>query len=204
MSFAEAAKYLADRAGIPMEEVNVPKNTLIKIALTKEINAKNIVVGDTVPYKVTEDVMVGDVLVFAAGSEGTGTVKKVKQAKNFGRNAELEIEFGNTKSIDGKFVKTFVGDEAKANMKHLAYAAGASLAGILVLGPVAVVTGAFVHGKNIDLPAGSAATIQTFAPTKIWCVNVKFTSVATDNDNNESENGNNADEPNSVSVGELY
>ena len=185
---------------IPMEEVDVPKNTLVKIALTKEINVKNIVVGDIVPYKVTEDVTVGDVLVFAAGSEGLGTVKKVKQAKNFGRNAELEIELDKTKSVDGKFVKTFVGDEAKAEMKHLAYAAGASLAGILVFGPVGVVTGAFVHGKNIDLPAGSAATVQTYAPTKIWGVNVKFTpTVGNDNADNDAETDDNA-----VSVGELY
>ena len=196
---------------IPMEEVAVPQNTLINIALTKSINAKNEVVGDTIPFRVSEDVMVGDVLVFAAGAQGVGTVTKVKQAKNFGRNAELEINFEKVKSVDGKFVKTYVGEEAKAEMKHLAYATGASVAGMLVLGPVGIVAGALVHGKNIELPEGSQAVIQTSVGEKIWGVNTKYEPIveATNigDDSHEEETAEDYDgegDNNSVDLTELY
>ena len=50
-------------------------------------------------------------LVFAKGAPGEGTVKSVKQAKNFGRNAKVDIDFNKAKSIDGTYVDTFVGED---------------------------------------------------------------------------------------------
>ena len=51
--------------------------------------------------------------------------------------------------------------ESEKEMKNLAMAAGASLAGIVVLGPIGIIGGAFVKGKNIDLPEGTEFYIQT-------------------------------------------
>lgn len=146
---------------LPLGRVSVPANTLIKVATVDAVNSKNLKVGDTVRYQVAEDVIVDGNLIFAKGEPGEGTVKKVKQAKNFGRNAEVEIDFHTTKSIDGTEVDTYVGDEAKKEMKQMAMAAGASLAGMLLLGPIGIIGGVFVKGKNIDLPAGTELYIQT-------------------------------------------
>ncbi len=148
-------------AEIPMTATTVPANSLIKIALVTPVNAKNLKVGDTIHYKVAEDVIVDGSLVFAKGEPGEGTVTKVKQARNFGRDAEVNVEFEKTKSIDGTYVTTYVGEEAKEEMEHMAMAAGASLAGIIILGPIGIIAGAFVHGKNVDLPEGTEAYIQT-------------------------------------------
>ena len=163
---------------IPVTPVSVPANTLVKIALVTPVNAKNLKVGDTIEYQVADDVFVGDVLVFTKGSRGEGTVTKVKQAKNFGRNAQVEIDFKNTKALDGTYVTTFMGEEAKKEMQHLAMAAGASLAGIAVLGPLGVVAGAFVHGKNVDLPAGTEVYIQTQSETTVYGVQTTYDSAA--------------------------
>jgi hypothetical protein len=54
-----------------------------------------------------------------------------------------------------------VGEESKQEMKNLAMAAGASVAGMLLLGPIGIIGGAFVKGKNIDLPEGTELYIQT-------------------------------------------
>ena len=167
-----------DTKEIPVTPVSVPANTLIKVALVTPVNAKNLKVGDTIEYQVAEDVFVGDVLVFTKGSRGEGTVTKVKQAKNFGRNAAVDIDFKNTKALDGTYVTTFIGEEAKKEMQHLAMAAGASLAGIAVLGPLGVVAGAFVHGKNIDLPAGTELYIQTQSDTTVYGVQTTYDSAA--------------------------
>lgn len=155
---------------VPLDSVTVPGNTLVKIALVTPIHSKNIKVGDTVKYQVAEDVVVDGHLVFAKGLPGEGVVTKVKHAANFGRNAEVEVDFKQTKSIDGTYVDTFIGDEAKKEMKQLAMAAGASLAGIIILGPVGIIAGAFVNGKNIDLPEGTEVYIQTKADTPLYGV----------------------------------
>ena len=72
--------------------------------------------------------------------------------------------------MHGTYVDTHVGEAAKKEMKSLAMAAGASLAGIAVLGPVGIVVGAFVHGKDVRLPAGTELYIQTKADTTLYGV----------------------------------
>ena len=150
--------------------MRVPAETLIKVALVTPVDSDNLKVGDTIRYKIADDVIVNGKLVFAKGLPGEGTVTKVKQARNFGRNAEVNIDFNKTKSIDGTYVDTYVGEEAKKEMKNLAMAAGASLAGIAVLGPIGIVAGAFVHGKDVRLPAGTELYIQTKADTTLYGV----------------------------------
>lgn len=167
---AELSKLSFGSADLPMEAVHVPANTLVKIALVTPVNTKNIKVGDTVKYKVAADVIVDNKLVFAKGLPGEGVVTKAKPARNFGRNAEVEIDFKQTKAIDGTEVDTFIGEEAKKEMKQLAMAAGASLAGIVILGPIGVIAGAFVNGKNIDLPAGTEVFVQTKADATLYGV----------------------------------
>ena len=167
---AKLSSYAFGSNTLPLTQVSVPANTLIKVSLVTPVNAKNLKAGDTIQYKVAEDVVENGMLLFAKGESGTGTVTKVKQARNFGRDAEVVIDFKSTKAMDGTNVDTFVGAEAKKQMETLAMAAGASLAGIVLLGPIGVVAGIFVNGKNIDLPAGTELYIQTKADTTLYGV----------------------------------
>lgn len=167
---AALAKISFGTATLPMAPIAVPANTLIKVALVTPVSSKNIKVGDTVKYKVADDVIVDGKLIFAKGLPGEGVVTKAKPARNFGRNAKVEVDFKQTKAIDGTEVDTFVGEEAKEEMKNLAMAAGASLAGMVILGPIGVIAGAFVHGKNIELPEGTEVYVQTKAETTLYGV----------------------------------
>ena len=167
---AALAKISFGTATLPMAPIAVPANTLIKVALVTPVSTKNIKVGDTVKYKVADDVIVDGKLIFAKGLPGEGVVTKAKPARNFGRNAKVEVDFKQTKAIDGTEVDTFVGEEAKEEMKNLAMAAGASLAGMVILGPIGVIAGAFVHGKNIELPEGTEVYVQTKAETTLYGV----------------------------------
>ncbi len=158
---------------IPLVKITVPKDTLIRIALTQEVNAKTIKAGDTIHYKVAEDVLLDGMLVFAKGQPGEGTVKKVERARNFGRDAQIDTDFHTTKAMDGTDVKTFVGEKSKQEMKSYAMAAGASVAGMLLLGPIGIIGGAFIKGKNIDLPEGTELFIQTQSDTVVYAIPTK-------------------------------
>ena len=179
---------------IPVVPVTVPANTLIKVSLVTPVNAKNLKVGDTIEYQVADDVFVNDALVFTKGSRGEGTVTKVRQSRNFGRNAQVEIDFNNTKALDGTYVTTYIGEEAKKEMQHLAMAAGASLAGMAVLGPIGIVAGAFVRGKNVDLPAGTEFYIQTKGETTLYGVQTTYDSAASFQAPASTQSGTSADD----------
>lgn len=167
---AELGKVSFGSAELPIGQAQVPANTLVKIELVTPVRSKQLKEQDVIKYKVAQDVIVNGKLVFAKGAPGEGVVTKVKQARNFGRNAEVSVDFHKTKSIDGTYVDTFTGEEARKEMKSLAMAGGASLAGIAILGPIGIVGGAFVHGKDVDLPAGTQLYVQTKADSTLYGV----------------------------------
>ncbi len=155
---------------VPLVQVNVPAATLAKIQLETPVNAKNLKVGDVIKYSASEDIIENGMLIFAKGAIGEGVVKKVVQAKNFGRNAEVNIDFNTLQAVDGTDVDTTVGTEAEAEMKNTAMAAGASIAGMIVLGPIGIIGGAFVQGKNVDLPVGTELYIQTKNDVTVYAI----------------------------------
>ena len=53
-------------------------------------------------------------------------------------------------------------------MESMAMAAGASLAGMVLLGPIGIIGGVFIKGKNINLPAGTELYIQTKNETSLY------------------------------------
>ena len=155
---------------IPLTQVAVPANTLVKVSLVTPINAKNLKAGDIVKYQAAEDVIENDMLIITKGAPGEGVIKKVSQAKNFGRDAEIEIDFKDIEAVDGSLMAMTLGEESKKNMEQLGMAAGASLAGMIVLGPIGIIGGAFVKGKNINLPEGTELYIQTSSDNNVYAI----------------------------------
>lgn len=164
---AALAKLAFADGTIDLVDKTVEADTLVKIKLVTPIDSKTASVGDKIAYQVDEDVIVQGVLVFAKGAEGTATIKKVSQSQNFGRDAKVEVDFDQTTSIDGNVIETFLGEKAKKETETLAIAAGATVAAMALLGPVGIVTGAFVKGKNVNIPEGTEMYIQTKAEVLI-------------------------------------
>ncbi|WP_027396821.1 hypothetical protein [Anaerovibrio lipolyticus] len=155
---------------IPLSQVNVPANTLVKISLVTPINAKELKKGDIIKFKAAEDVIENDMLLITAGALGEGVVTDVSQAQNFGRDAKINIDFKDMEAVDGTKIDMTLGEEAKENMEQMGMAAGASLAGMIILGPIGIIGGAFVKGKNINLPEGTEMYLQTEKDCSIYAI----------------------------------
>ncbi|WP_371372148.1 hypothetical protein [Sporomusa aerivorans] len=151
----------------------IPADTLVKIKTLSTLNNKQSRPGDAVALAVAEDVYVGGVLVLPKGAKGFGKVTKVQQPKSFGRDAKLEISFDSLVAIDGTTINTFLGDKAKEETKSLAKAAGASVAGMVILGPVGIIGGAFVNGKEANIPIGSQLYVQTKDEIEVFGIKTK-------------------------------
>ena len=141
--------------------VALPKDTLVKIKTVTPLDSKKNKTGDSVEFAVAEDIYAAGVLVIAKGAVGRGKLAKVDQAQNFGRDAKMEISFETVEALDMTQVATMLGEKAKKETESMALAAGAGVAGMILLGPIGVVGAAFVHGKNITIPEGTLLYIQT-------------------------------------------
>ena len=130
------------------------------LELTEPVTSQKYVKDDVVHVKVAEDVMDGETLLIPKGTVGTGHITEITKARSFGRNAKLNIVFDQLQGIDGTIFTAIQGEEAKAKTKGELKAAGASVAGAVLLGPVGLVGGFFVKGKSIDLPAGTLVYVQ--------------------------------------------
>ena len=141
--------------------LTLPQDTLIKIRLTTALSSKTNKSGDPVEFEVAEDVYASGMLALPRGAAGRGKLNKVEQARNFGRDAKMEVIFQSVEALDRTVVPTVLGERAKKETESTATAAGAGFAGMILLGPIGVVGAAFVHGKNIVIPAGTMLFIQT-------------------------------------------
>lgn len=153
-------KFAYANGKLVVNNVTLNKDNLLKIKLVTPLNTRTSRSGDAIVFQVADDIYVDGSLIIAKGAQGTGKVDKVEESKNFGRDAQMLINFDSVDGIDGSVVHTVLGEKAKAENKSLATAAGASVAGMMILGPIGIVGGAFVHGKDVEIPAGTEVYIQ--------------------------------------------
>lgn len=167
----EALANLAFQDGIVVvETVTLPKDSVIKLEFAEDLSSKTAQAGDVVKYKVADNVFVNSensVLVIPKGAAGIGKVTKVVGPRMFGQDARIDVDFGYIYAIDNTRVKVFLGDIAKQAAETAAGAAGAAIGGMIVLGPIGVIGGAFVTGKSVNIPAGSTTYVQVKADTDI-------------------------------------
>ena len=155
----ELSKASFGSGDIPMTKMQIPENTLIKIALVDSVTTRTLQIGDSVKVKVAEDVIIDGNLIFAKGLIGSGKVVNVRKAKGWtGRNGKVEIDFNELRTIEGQKIETFVGMEAREKMIMEEMAEGASLVAMNLNDDWNKV---LVHGKNIDAKPGTELYIQT-------------------------------------------
>lgn len=145
----------------------LPKDSLIKVKFMQDISSKDNSKGDVIDFIVADNVYVGDTLVLPKGSKGYGTIKKIVPARSFGRDARIDLNFSNVIAVDGSTVPVYVGDLAKQQAKTAAGAAGASIGGMILFGPIGVIGGAFVSGQSVVIPAGTYTFVQVASDCNI-------------------------------------
>ena len=146
---------------VPVQQVTLPKDSVFKISFTSEMSTKMSRQGDKVNFKAADNLYVNDVLVLPKGATGVGVIKKVVQPGIFGKDGRIDITFTHIYGVDGTKIPLTVGELAKQKAESIAGAAGAAIGGMIILGPVGVVGGAFVKGNSVTIPVGCETYVQT-------------------------------------------
>ena len=167
---------------VPVESVVLPKDSLVKIEFTSPLSSKTARIGDPVSFKVADNLYVNDVLVLSKGATGVAEVAKVVQPRSFGRDARIDVKFSHVFAVDGNQVPIYIGKLAKQEAKTAAGAAGATIGGMIVLGPIGAIGGAFVTGQSIVIPEGSTTYVQVVQDQTISGIVYQEATVASPNE----------------------
>lgn len=146
---------------LDIQGVELSEASLVKIRTLSEVDSGTMEEGDPVRYRVVEDVLVDGRVVIPSGAEAVGRVAEVQSAGRIGRDGRVVIDFESVSALDGTMVPLKVDERATEKNHSLEIAAGASMAGILLLGPIGLVGGYFVRGQDIKIPVGTEFYVET-------------------------------------------
>ena len=130
-------------------------DSLIKVKLRETLDSRSTKVGEKFTFVVVEDVEYEGKKIISTGATGTGIVKNVRRHGRWGRSGRINCQFNHVTTPTGKNVTLAMSKRARECNESVGYAAGASMVGLIALGPIGIVGGMFVYGKDVTIPKGS-------------------------------------------------
>lgn len=122
--------------------VTLPDGTIVPITLSEELNSGKSHQNDPVHAEIAEDVKVAGVIVIAKGASVVGHVITAAPKGSWGHSSELSYSLDYAKAVDGSNVR----------LRASSSQGGGDSKAAMMLG----LSGAFKHGKDIDIPKGTS------------------------------------------------
>jgi hypothetical protein len=149
------------------DSITVPKDTDVPLVFDEAVSSKTAKAGDKVMLHVAEDIKLGGHTVIREGAKVTAIVSSVEKRKNFGVNGKLRLAFEAAHSARGQSIPIEPKTAGKYTGSRTDKAAYASGGGALLLGPVGLVGGYFVVGKNVNIKAGERIMCEVARDTAL-------------------------------------
>ena len=136
------------------DTIFVPRGIEVPLVFDQAVSSRHAKVGDTVQLHVAHNVAVDGQTVIKRGAHVTGLITGVKHRNVFGVNGHLRMVFEPVRSAFGKTIDLEPKIAGKSSGSRPDHAAEISGGAALVLGPVGLVGGVFVVGKNVTVKPG--------------------------------------------------
>ncbi len=143
----------------------VPQGTLVRIRLLQALSTRSTKEGQAVRFTVLDNVRIGKRKVIQRGASIDAYVSHVRHPRRFGRNASLKIKFLSVNSVKGRSIPIEIGERAAKTNEQMGMAAGAAIGGAIIFGPVGLLAGLFVKGKNVEIPYGTIIHVEVSEDT---------------------------------------
>lgn len=119
--------------------------------------------GDNVRIELTEDIIIDQMLVAPKGSRVIAEVGEVKRPGAFGRPGEVILALKYIEILGPEQPKIKLLDKRKdweKGEKNIAVAAGASVFGAVLLGPLGLATGLLIRGDALNVESGTPLLLE--------------------------------------------
>lgn len=133
-------------------EQTVPPGTVVTLQFMQDVGTKTAKKGDKIKLRVYTDVVHNGKTLIKQDAPAEGIVESVRKPKRFGRRGELKIRLESVTDVNGVRVPL---ESYKSGERFTASGPGAAAGGLLVLGPVGLVGGAFIKGKDVTIKEGT-------------------------------------------------
>lgn len=132
-------------------------DSLVRVRIDKELHSgkRRTRRGETFPYQLLDELSYGGRVLLAKGTRAEGTVTSVRARGPFGKSGRMTLDFGSIRLASGERVRLVSNRTSEEASKMAATAAGTSAGGMIVLGPIGVVGGLFMKGRDIHIPRGT-------------------------------------------------
>ncbi|HEY1240427.1 MAG TPA: hypothetical protein VGF16_07710 [Bryobacteraceae bacterium] len=129
--------------------LTVPDGTPVRLQLNETVSSAEAHEGQTVPFEVSDPVVIQGLIVIPKGSVALGKVTKSEPKRRFGRSGALEISVDSVRLIDGSRAPLRADAE-----KGTGPLGGGRLAATIAVSPVLV----WVKGKDVSFQKGTETT----------------------------------------------
>lgn len=133
----------------------VHRGTPVTLVFDQELSSKHAKVGDRVMMHVAHNVVVNGHVIVKAGAREEAIIEKVSGRGKFGKNASIRLTLNPVNGrhdVPVPLQPRNAGSSFKGSRTdHAALAAGA---GLVVLGPIGLVGGIFISGKEVHIKPG--------------------------------------------------
>ena len=145
----------------------VSRGTPIKLGLLETIGSQRNQTGDTVAFRVSEDVTQDGKVLIAEGAIALGKITKLKSAKSWGRSGELEVKVYSVEAADGTYIP--LTSELEEEREHrTGETAGAAIGGAIIIAfPIGLLAGGAIKGKKIVIDRGLVVDVFTDQEIKV-------------------------------------
>lgn len=143
------------------ELVTLKKGADVHLVFDSSLSSKTAREGDKVEFHVADPVVVDGKTVISEGTKVAGTVVKVHKRGRYGVNARIQLQMSPLRTVTGKLIPIGFKTKGQYVSNKTGEAAGATAAGAIVLGPIGLVAGAFIPGKQVNAKPGDKMTVTT-------------------------------------------
>ena len=140
------------------QTIVVPDGTEFTVVTTEELSSKTATEGDSITFKVDEDVKIDGHTVIAKDSVVKGTVANAKKSGFFGRGGNLSIRIESAMTVDNQKVKLRSAKGKSGDDKT-----GTTVALVVLFGPL----GFLKKGKQAIIKAGTQVKVFTDEEKKV-------------------------------------
>lgn len=133
-------------------EQKIPGGTVVLLEFLQDLSSRKAKKGDEIKLRVYTDVVVNGKTMIRQDAPARGIVTDVKKPGPFGKRSRLRLRLEEVKDVNGDLVRL---DPYSSGGRYRPEGAGASGAGLLVLGPAGIVGGAFIKGSHITIKQGT-------------------------------------------------
>ena len=136
------------------------RHTDVKLTFDNALSSKTAEVGQVVWFHVEDPVIVDGRTVIAAGTKVKATIVRVRGRARYGVNARIQMDIRHIQCVDGKFAPIGYKTKERDFGKRTGGATAATIGGEVVLGPIGLIGGYFVMGKQLNVKPGDKMTVE--------------------------------------------